>query len=137
MMRDAGKRFAFVSTTQCEAAVCLAQRMEMSTGVLTGLAQGLEKWNGKGGPASISGDALGLPVRILAVAHDAEIFERVAGLQACQAAVRKRRGAAYDPDVADAFVGAAAELFESLPAEPLWEGVIEAEPEPRVRVGPA
>jgi len=134
MMRDGNQRFAFISATQCEAAVCLAERMEMSPGVLTGLAQGLETWNGKGAPAKLKGDKLSLPVRILAVAHDAEVFERVCGLDACLAAVRKRRGAAYDPEVADAFLGAAGEVFAAVPEEPLWDAVLEAEPEPQVRI---
>jgi putative nucleotidyltransferase with HDIG domain len=132
MMREGNKRFAFIAVTQCEAAVCLAERMEMSRGVLTGLAQGLETWDGKGGPAQLKGDELSLPVRVLAVAHDAEVFERVGGLDACITAVRKRRGAAYDPDVADAFLGAAGELFAVLPEETLWDTVLEAEPEAQV-----
>jgi HD-GYP domain-containing protein (c-di-GMP phosphodiesterase class II) len=117
--------------------VCLAERMQMSRGVLTGLAQGLETWNGKGGPAKLKGDELSLPVRILAVAHDAEVFERVGGLDACLAAVRKRRGAAFDPEVADAFLGAAPEIFAAVPEEPLWGAVLEAEPEPQVRINEA
>ena len=137
MMRDGNKRFAFVTATQCEAAVCLAERMEMSQGVLTGLAQGLETWNGKGGPGKLKGDELSLAVRILAVAHDAEVFERIGGLDACLTAVRKRRGAAYDPDVADVFLGAAVELFAVVPEEPLWDAVLEAEPEPQVRINEA
>ncbi|HEV3233326.1 MAG TPA: HD domain-containing phosphohydrolase [Candidatus Dormibacteraeota bacterium] len=134
MMREGNKRFAFIATTQCEAAVCLAQQMEMPPGVLTGLAQGLETWNGKGGPARLKGDDLSLPVRVLAVAHDAEVFERVGGLDACIAAVRKRRGSAYDPLVADAFLADAGGMFHALPDASLWDPVIEAEPEPHVRV---
>jgi putative nucleotidyltransferase with HDIG domain len=137
MMRHGNQRFAFISATQCEAAVCLAERMQMSPGVLTGLAQGLETWNGRGGPAKLKGDELSLAMRILAVAADAEVFGRVGGLDACMAAVRKRRGAAYDPDVADAFLGAAGELFGAVPDEPLWDVVLEAEPEPKVRISNA
>jgi HD-GYP domain-containing protein (c-di-GMP phosphodiesterase class II) len=137
MMGEGNKRFKHVAATQCEAAVCLAQRMPLSPGVLTGLAQTLETWNGKGGPAKLKGDQVSLPTRIVAVAHDVEVFERVGGLDACQVAVKKRRGAAYDPVVADAFLSQASEIFGELPAGPLHEAVLDAEPEPAVRIPPS
>jgi HD-GYP domain-containing protein (c-di-GMP phosphodiesterase class II) len=134
MIREGNKRFKHVAATQCEAAVCLAQRMPLSKGVLTGLGQTLETWNGRGGPAKLKGDQVCLQARVVAVAHDVEVFQRVGGLDACRAAVKKRRGAAYDPAVADAFLGEASEIFGELPAEPLHEVVLEAEPEPPVRI---
>jgi HD-GYP domain-containing protein (c-di-GMP phosphodiesterase class II) len=108
--------------------------MDMSPGVLAGLAQTLETWNGTGGPARLKGDALKVPTRVVAVAHDAEVFERIGGLDACKAAVRARRGAAYDPAVADAFLGHAADIVAAVPAEPLWDAVLAAEPQPQLRV---
>jgi HD-GYP domain-containing protein (c-di-GMP phosphodiesterase class II) len=132
MMREGDARFKYVAATQCEAAVCLAQRMDLSPGVLTGLGQALETWSGKGGPAKLKGDQITLPMRVVAVAHDAEVFERVGGLEACQAAVKKRLGVAYDPEVAQAFVRHSSEIFAELPQGPLHAAVLNAEPEPRV-----
>ena len=134
MVRNGSRRFAFVSATQCEAAVCLAQRIEMPAGVLSGLAHGLETWNGRGGPKRLRGEELNFAARILAVAHDAEVFERVGGLDACTTAVRKRRGAAYDPAVADAFLAAAPDMFRAMPPGPLWDAVLAAEPQPHVLI---
>lgn len=134
MMRDGNKRFKHIAATQCEAAICLAQRMNMSAGVLAGLGQTLETWNGGGGPAKLKGDQLTLAQRIVAVAHDAEVFERIGGLDACQAAVKKRRGAAYDPMIADAFLRHASQIFAELPTSPLHEAVLDAEPDPKVRI---
>ena len=134
MMRDGNNRFIHVAATQCEAAVCLAQRMHMSPGVVTGLGQTLETWNGKGGPAKLKGDQISLAMRVVAVAHDAEVFERVGGLEACQAAVKKRRGAGYDPGVADAFLQHAREIFAALPSDPLHEALLDAEPQPHVLI---
>lgn len=137
MMREGSKRFKQIAATQCEAAVCLARRMRLSTGVVAGLGQTLERWDGRGGPARLKGDQIGLAVRVVAVAHDVEVFERVGGLDACVAAVEKRRGAGYDPAVADAFRGHAKGIFAELPDGPLYQAVLDAEPEPQVRIRPA
>jgi HD-GYP domain-containing protein (c-di-GMP phosphodiesterase class II) len=134
MMRDGDSRFKHIAATNCEAAVCLAQRMHLSPGVLASLGQTLENWNGKGGPAQLKGDQISLPMRVVSVAHDAEVFERIGGLDACRAAVKKRRGAGYDPDVADAFQRYADEIFAELPADRLHEAALAAEPEPKVRI---
>jgi HD-GYP domain-containing protein (c-di-GMP phosphodiesterase class II) len=132
MMRDGNKRFKHIAATQCEAAISLAQRMHLSAGVVSGLGQALETWNGKGSPAKLKGDQITLAMRVVAVAHDAEVFERVGGLEACQVAVKKRRGDGYDPVVADAFLQNAQDVFAELPSGPLYEAVLDAEPEPRV-----
>ncbi len=137
MMREGDRRFKHVAATNCEAAVCLARRMHMSQGVLTSLGQTLERWDGRGGPARIKQDQIALPVRVVGLAHDVEVFERVGGMDACLAAVKKRRGAGYDPDVADAFLRDGREIFAELPSGPLYEAVLESEPEPRAQIAPS
>lgn len=134
MMREGDKRFKYIAAANCEAAVCLARQMHMSPAVLTGLNQTLERWDGGGAPAKLKGSQISVPVRVVAVATDTEVFERVGGLDACVAAVKKRRGAGYDPDVADVFLGHAREIFAELPEGPLHEAVLAAEPEPVVRI---
>jgi putative nucleotidyltransferase with HDIG domain len=137
MMRDGQKRFEHVAATQCEAAMSLAERLLQSPGVVDGLAQTLERWDGKGGPAKLKGDQLGRPMRVLAVAHDAEVFERVGGLEACQAAIHKRRGSAYDPEIADTFLGVAGDVIGEPMNGSLWDEALDAEPEPKVRISDA
>lgn len=134
MMRDGNERFKHIAASDCEAAVCLAQRMHLSARVVSSLGQTLEIWNGKGGPAKLKGDQISLPSRVVAVAHDAEVFERIGGLEACLAAVKKRSGAGYDPDIADGFVRHAVEIIAELPPGPLHDAVLAAEPEPQVRI---
>ena len=134
MMREGNKRFGFVAATNCEAAVCLARQMHLSRGVLSGLGQTLERWNGTGGPAKLKRDQINVAVRIVAVAHDVEVFERVGGLEACLSAVKKRRGAGYDPDVADGLLRHAREIFAELPPDPLHEAVLDTEPEPHIHI---
>ena len=137
MMRDGNRRFQHIAATQCEAAVCLAQRMQMSPGVLLGLGQTLETWNGRGGPAKLKGEETSLPQRVVAIAHDAEVFQRIGGLDACIAAVKKRRGAGYDPGVADTFLRDAREIFAELADGPQYEQILNAEPAPQVWISSA
>src|SRR5438445_3076653 len=134
MMVEGPKRFQQLAAIDCEAAVCLAQRMKLSPGVLTGLAQTLESWNGAGGPARLKGEQITLPMRVVTIAGGAEVLERIGGLDACQAAVRKRRGGGYDPGLADTFLKASAEIFAGLPEGPLWEAVLDAGPAPQVLI---
>jgi len=134
MMRDGRARFAHTAATQCEAAICLARRMSLAPGVVTSLAQTLERWDGRGGPAGLRGDQLTRPMRVVQVAHDAEFFERLGGLDACREAIRKRRGHGYDPAVADAFLGAGGDIIDVLPEGSVWDAALAAEPEPQVRI---
>ena len=69
-----------------------------------------ERWDGAGYPMGLTGDAIPVPARLMAVAdvYDAVISHRVyktAGTheQACGAIVRGR-GTQFDPDVVDAFI---------------------------------
>jgi HD-GYP domain-containing protein (c-di-GMP phosphodiesterase class II) len=134
MMRDGNKRFQHIAATQCEAAVCLARRMNLSEGVLIGLGQTLENWNGKGALAKLKGEEVSLPQRVVSVAYDVEVFERIGGLDACIAAVKKRRGASYDPAVADTFLRHGSEIFTELAEGPQYDTVLQAEPMPHVQI---
>lgn len=75
-----------------------------------------EKWDGSGYPEGLSGDAIPLSARLMALAdvYDALISRRVykAGMAHEQAVeiIRQGRGAHFDPDICDRFV-AVAEQF--------------------------
>lgn len=68
-----------------------------------------ERWDGKGYPDGLAGEAIPLPARIIAVADvfDALAAERPykAGMpvEKVQAILREGRGSHFDPDLADAF----------------------------------
>lgn len=69
-----------------------------------------EKWDGSGYPQGLSGEAIPLSARLMAVAdvYDALISRRVykEGMPHAQAAaiIQQGRGQHFDPDIADAFV---------------------------------
>jgi len=118
-----------MQAADCEAADRLALRLDLSRGVRQGLAHVWTRWDGQGQPA-IGGDAIALPARVALVANLAELFLRFGGRAAAVEVVRRRRGAHLDPNVADAFLGAADRLLEPVEAESVWDTALEAEPRP-------
>lgn len=118
--------------TGCEVAAVLIDRLGLPPAVNDSIQCSFERWNGKGFPNGVKGDAIPLPMRIVHLAQEVEPFQRVSDTAATVELVRKRSGKAYDPAVADAFLRDAAEWFERLDKASPWTMVIESEPVPRV-----
>ena len=119
----------------CEAAAILAARLGLGDGVVSALAHGFERWDGTGHPAGLAGDAVPIAVRVAVVARDVDVWLRRGGMDAVRGMVVARRGRAYDPRVADAFLDAGGPILSALPEDP-WDAFLAAEPLPlRVPVG--
>ena len=114
----------------CEVARMLAERLGMAPAVVAAVAQVFERWDGKGSPARLQGEAIALPARIVMVATGAELYHRAGGVEAAQAELRVRAGSHYDPDLAERFYAAAPLLLGELDAESTWEAVLGGEPGP-------
>lgn len=119
-------------SAHCEVGARLACRLGLGDGVVGALAHAYERWDGRGIPDGLAGDAIPIAVRIVMVARDAVLWQRLAGTDAAVEVLARRRGRAYDPAVVDAVraVGVA-EAGEG----PVWDDVLAAEPEPVRRVG--
>jgi HD-GYP domain-containing protein (c-di-GMP phosphodiesterase class II) len=127
-----GPRKGRIATASaCEVGVSLARRLGLSPGVVTGLDQVYERWDGRGLPTGLAGEAIALPARVAHLADIAGIAHLLGGEEAAAAEVSRRRGGHFDPDLADAFVPAADELLEGLEAEDAVELALAAEPPPR------
>jgi HD-GYP domain-containing protein (c-di-GMP phosphodiesterase class II) len=117
MVAAGRKRPRQTAAAHCEAGGRLCERLGLSEGVRIGLSQEQERWDGKGLPDGIAGDALSHAHRVVMVAHDAigiaEAHGDVVG------AVRAGSGRAYDPDVAAAFPGAWQAFAGAGPADAL------------------
>ena len=124
-------RFRRLAAIQCEGGAILARRLRLGDGVGAGLVQALERWDGKGVPNQLNGDQLGLPIRIVHVAQDANIFDRLGGAERCIAEIRQRRGDAYDPRVTDAFIEHSGDLLAPPSDEFDASQALDAEPQPR------
>ncbi len=118
--------------SHCEVGSRLATRLGLGDGVVEALAHAYERWDGRGLPDGLAGEAVPHVVRVVVVARDAVLWQRLAGTEAALEVLDSRRGHAYDPAVVDAVRAV------GLPAGddgPVWEEVLAAEPQPVRRVG--
>jgi len=114
----------------CDVAARMAERLDMSEGVRRGLAENLERWDGKGAPQKLRGEDIALASRIAEPATQAVIFHRLGGTDAALAMVERRAGSWFDPAIAGAFAAIGPKTLERLDLEDPWAAVLEAEPEP-------
>jgi len=120
-----------LTAARCEVAQHLAERLGLPPGVRDALGQIYERWDGKGLPNKLKGEALLLPVRVVQLAQDAELFSRLGGTQAAVTMARQRAGSLYDPHLVERFYQQANHLLEKPDPSSLWEAVLAAEPGPR------
>lgn len=112
----------------CEVAQRLARRLGLAESLIVCLGQLYERWDGKGQPHGLKGDAVTPAVLVVTLAQDAVVWTRVGGPGAAIETVRKRRGGAYDPGMADRFCQGAPDILAGLDQEPTWESVLGLEP---------
>ena len=115
----------------CEVAEDLAQRLGLPVTVRAGLAAAFEQWNGEGLPQGLKGESIPLAARLVFLARDLDVLQAARGAEDAVATVQRRRGAAYDPAVVDAFVAAPGDVLAAGSATNPWAEVVRLEPEPR------
>lgn len=115
----------------CEVAQRLAERLGFGEGLRHALGQLYERWDGRGAPHGLKGEAIDPAVRIVTLAQDAITFQRLGGHEAAIAMARERKGTAYDPRMVECFCQRALQLLVGLDGEPSWETVLALEPGPR------
>ena len=121
-------------STHCEVAGMLAARAGLDAPVVEALEHAYERWDGKGFPARLEGEAIPPAVRVAVVARDADLAAAL-GRDPGEW-VRERRGRAYDPAAADAFGRVGAEILAGLDGADEWELALAREPEPVATIGP-
>ena len=114
----------------CEVADMLAERLDVGPGVQEALAFTFERWNGNGLPHGVSGTDIPLAMRVVHLSHDMEAIGRLFSAQDAIAAADERRGATYDPDLAELFTAHGASWFAELGVLDPWDAVLDLEPAP-------
>jgi len=112
----------------CEVAQRLAERFGFDKNVIYGLGQLYERWDGKGSPKGIKGEAIAPAVLVVTLAQDIVLFHTLGGADAALNVARERQGSAYAPSLVEVFCAHAEELCKGLDHEPSWEAVLELEP---------
>jgi HD-GYP domain-containing protein (c-di-GMP phosphodiesterase class II) len=124
------QQFGVMAASLCEGASLLARRLRMPDGVARALGQLLSRWDGNGVPAGVAGAEISRPLRIVRVAHDLVALAEARDLKAATAALGRRRGRGYDPEVVDAALAEPGALLRAGAAHDAWERVLAVEPEP-------
>jgi len=114
----------------CDVARRIAERIGLSPEIQKNVAQLYERWDGHGLPHGASGEAVGLPVRMVTLAQDAIALSEAFGLEAMTGMIAKRGGGAYEQELADLFVAHAGDLMAGLDDPVDRETILALEPEP-------
>src|SRR5581483_4674319 len=125
-----------LAAAHCEQAVALATQLGVGAAVIEALGQSYERFDGKGSPHGLRGQAIALPARIMHVAFRAETQRALVGAGEALGAVRDRMRSELDPDVARAFLRRGPELLRLVSADSVWERFLATEPAPWLRIGP-
>lgn len=125
-----------MARAHCDLAVRLAARLGMSRAVVATLGEIYERWDGKGAPLGLRGDAIGLPARVLHVAWRLAAHSTLDGARRALDVLRERAGSELDPDLCRR-AAAGGELVRDLDGPSIWEAYLDAEPTPWLRVAPA
>ena len=125
-----------VQRAVCEVASVVAERLGMTPTVRSSLAQGFERWDGRGQPNQIKGDAIELPARFAHLATRALAFHELGGADVAIASVRDSRGGWLDPELVSAFEQYGPTLLEQIDEGDPLEAALRVEPQPWRTVEP-
>jgi HD-GYP domain-containing protein (c-di-GMP phosphodiesterase class II) len=114
--------------SHCLVTASMADRLGLGTEVRDPLKQFFTRWDGKGVPTGVGGDAIALPIRLFQLADAIEVTHRSDGTAAAMTVARDRRGTQFDPAVVDAFSTAADDVLGQGLSEADWYVLIEQEP---------
>ena len=109
----------------CETTGDIADRLGLTAEVRRALPQVMERWDGKGVPAGLSGEQIERVMRVLHIANEAEVFWRMGGVSMATEMLGEHRGRAFDPTLVDICIAHAAEIFDGLDSVDTWSVVID------------
>ncbi len=120
---------------RCEVAIRLARRLGLSAGVARALDETYERFDGKGSPRRLHGEALSPVSCVVSCAEVAALFFRLPGGDALAVEMIERRsGGQLAPLVVKSFCKSAGALLEPARGESVWQKLLDAEPHPRREV---
>jgi HD-GYP domain-containing protein (c-di-GMP phosphodiesterase class II) len=115
---------------QCDTSIALARVVGMREPIQQALAAVCERWDGKGAPAGLAGEAIDPAIRLHHLADGAEIALHRAGPDAARDLVAGRSSRWVDPALATVFSRESRAIFEGLDGPDLWLLFLAEEPEP-------
>ena len=110
----------------CQTTADIADRLGLSESVRVALGHSFERWDGMGAPDGLRGDQIDLAMRIVQIADDAEVHQRLHGTRQATEMVRSRRGTEFDPALVDVLTDHTAEIFDGLDDVDAWDRVLDS-----------
>ena len=114
----------------CEVAKRIAQRIGLPEETQESLSQLYERWDGHGLPRHLKGDEVKLSVRLVTLAQDVIALFEAHGAEKMVEIIGKRRGGAYEPELADVFLADPDRFLEGLDEPVDRETILAIEPLP-------
>ena len=114
----------------------LGEQLGLPEAVLDALAGSYERWDGKGWPGVLAGDAIPIAARVIQLADFVEVAHRAGGIEAAIAVAQRRRGKQFDPQIVATMCLDAAKIFAELDDAGSWDTVIDAEPTLAIALSP-
>ena len=128
LVRTGGKAVQRGLMSHCLTTSRMAERFELGKDVCEPLHQVFTRWDGKGVPGDVGGEAITLPMRLFHLADTVEVHHRAGGVDAAVEIARAKRGKHFDPAVVDEFCKLASDVLGEPDAEHDWDALIDAEP---------
>jgi len=119
-----------VLSGHCEVAQRLAERLGLSPELRENLGQIYERWDGRGLPRGLSGEAVKFPVRLVTLAQDAIALTELHGVDGMVALLAQRADGPYEAALVQLFLPHAARLLEGLDGPVDRETILALEPAP-------
>src|SRR5215470_13840310 len=119
-----------ILTGHCEVAQRIAERIGLPEEIRENLGQIYERWDGKGLPRGLSGNAVKFPVRVVTMAQDAIALTDHHGFAKMKELIAKRAGGGYEPELVDLFLTHTEKLLDGLDGPVDRETILALEPEP-------
>ncbi len=124
-------------TTHARLGAQFAGQIGLDAVAVASFRDGYEQWDGKGVPQGLRGVEIALPARLVQLAGPVEVYARRHGVDGARTAVRRHRGADYDPAVVDLFCAHASAILDGLDEAGDWDAILDAEPRLTRRVNGA
>jgi HD-GYP domain-containing protein (c-di-GMP phosphodiesterase class II) len=120
-----------IITGHCEVAERIALRLGLGPVLSANLAQFFERWDGRGLPRGLNGEAIARSVRLATLAQDLILLSETYGPEHALAVIKKRRGRVYDPQFVNHILTHRTDVTSDLHKQPSWDAVLAAEPGPQ------
>lgn len=115
-------------TLHAERACDLGEQLRLEPPVLAALVASYERWDGKGWPGRLRGDAIPLAARIVQLAEFVEVAHRTDGVGGALTLAAQRRGSQFDPRLVDVLHLDAEKVFGDVDDIGSWDAIIDSEP---------